>query len=567
MQQEATLAVRWAWTFDEPDAVTWRAKFTDPPQAVPFRPLLSHPSPMSPNATLKAIREPGAVDSRFPSVGYWRVKLKVTVTWLNGTLVVATASDSVTVNVTVTEQPTSVDLEISSGQSGQALGEDAEETPGAFTVANLNDTDSSYKDDDPNPDSPQNTDSSQNSVPGEQDLMQLVLHKPTGAADEDPVTLTVGAGAKLWKDSTKGTEVTTLVFKAGDLPQTLWVEATAGSTSLRDIVLTMSCNGQSDIVKATAIWATQSGFRKLNPIRTKLTNAAANSNPGSNQIVVTAGAGFSVGDHIIIFSATPAPDGSWPRAGFTVTVVNGTTLSLDKPLGQAWSMDDEVRLGMSAEIDNQTMIDTFVTGGGILGSAHVLPQTNNAMEMQFTVGPPGIGDEPGIVFDISRQRATMMWQKDLGVWSLMYNNCPDGTTVFSPCGFPVGDEVPNDDGPFKNGGQQDEDNTANNNHIYSRDMPNVTFSYAYVQEVIVRHNMLEFVRVRIDSGNFTNINGKVEGSRCSAKVPWHSRIHVIPDPNATILDGFGETKNLWKRDTTTATDNSIDIGHIGLTPR
>ena len=95
-------------------------------------------------------------------------------------------------------------------------------------------------------------------------------------------------------------------------------------------------------------------------------------------------------------------------------------------------------------------------------------------------------------------------------------------------------------------------------------MPDVTFRFAYTEEVIVQHNMFEFVRVKLDGGPFNNTDGQVEGSRCSPKVAWHSRLHVILDPKATEPDGFGETRNLWKRDTTTATDNSIDLGHLPL---
>ena len=559
MQQEATLAVRWAWAFDEPDAVTWRAKFTDPPLPDPFRPLLSHSSPMSANATLKAILEPGAVGtptavSRFPRVGYWRVKLKVTATWLNGTVEVATASDSVIINVTVTEQTSSVDLEISNGQRGQALGEDAEEIPGAFTVANLNDTDSN-----------QAPDRFNDSVPGEQDLMQLIIHQPTGAEEADLVTLTIGSRTQLWTSATKGTAVNNLVFAARDLPKTLWVEARFGSTSLRDMKLTMTCNGATDTVNATAIWVEHSGWRNSNP-PTILTVAS----PAGGTTITVAGGTFVAGDHIIIFSA-PGATPQYPPEGYNVVSVAGSVLTITPGLRGAWATGSEVRQGMSAEIDNKDMIKTFVIGGGKLGSAHVTPRANNAMEMQFTVGPPGIGNEPGIIFDISRQKESICWRQEFnGTWlenPVMMGK--DGFTPVFPSNFPARDEVPNDDGPNDDGetGEQvDEDNTPTNDHIYSRDMPGRGDDSAPFQGYDMRFNMFEFVRVKLDGGDFDNNNGQVEGSRCSAKVPWQSRMELLLDPTTKVTTG-DETTYKWMRGAPAKNMINIVTKHTSLIPR
>ena len=433
-----------------------------------------------------------------------------------------------------------VDLVIYNGQGGEAVPAAKEETVGAFTVANLNDTDSS-----------QSGDNTQTSVPGEKDLMKLELTRPTGAADTDDVTLTIGTGVKLWKESTKETAETNLTCKASDLPKTLWVEATGGSVALRDIQLSLTCNGMSDTVKATAIWATLSGFRNENSDDPPLTLADA-ADSGDTTITV-AGGTFVAGDHIVILSAPGATPQKLPE-GMDVVSVNGSTLTVTPGPMSSWPAGSEVRFGMSREIDdNPTMVNRFVEGGGKLGSAHVSPRTNNAMEMQFTVGPPGIGKEPGIKFDITRQKESLGWTQDfLANGNLRWDDLEFGDQI--PSNFPAGDEVPNDDGPFTVPGQQDEDNTPNNDQIYSRDMPGMLSDQAQNYRRVIRYNMKEFVRVKLDSGGFDNLNYKIEGSRCSDKVPWYSRMDLIRD-NAT---------GKWTRNGTM--ENEIKEGRKNLLP-
>jgi hypothetical protein len=337
---------------------------------------------------------------------------------------------------------------------------------------------------------------------------------------------------------------------AGYIPtggRVIWVEAVFGSVRVRDIELKLTYSaapGVEDIVNATGIWATQTGFRNSNPPLTTLTAAAMNSNPASNQITVTAPAGFAVGDHIIIFGEEPAI-----RKGFTITAIFGSVFSLSDSLGTAARNADEVievRMGMSSEINNDDMIESFVDGGGQLGATHVSPRTNNAMEMQFTVGPPGIGNEPGVVFDISRQRESYTWRQESD--DQWYPWVPE--TKFNGR-FPVGDEAVNDDTPNNN--QQDEDNTPTANHIYSRDMPGLFTDVAAYQRLVVRFNMREFVRIRVDRTAFTNVEGPAEGSRASAKVEWYSRMDVTKN-TAT---------GLWKRNNIQPpgeTENEIKLG-------
>jgi hypothetical protein len=82
------------------------------------------------------------------------------------------------------------------------------------------------------------------------------------------ITVATGAVA-FWQDSTKGTSIPltngAFYVDGGDLPKTVWVEATAVSTSVRDILLRVGYEPPGgtlvddlDRVTATAIWVTPS---------------------------------------------------------------------------------------------------------------------------------------------------------------------------------------------------------------------------------------------------------------------------------------------------------------------
>jgi len=141
-----------------------------------------------------------------------------------------------------------IDLQIADGQGGSFLPDNQEENPGAFTVANKNNTDG-----DTTPDS------GDNDVPGEIDLMQIRLNQFTpydAAKDADKtVSLTVPGNAKLYKSSDKKSgEETNRSWKAKDLPKTFWVEMQNASSSVRSDVFTLTGGGATDTVKATGIW-------------------------------------------------------------------------------------------------------------------------------------------------------------------------------------------------------------------------------------------------------------------------------------------------------------------------
>jgi hypothetical protein len=142
-----------------------------------------------------------------------------------------------------------VDLDIANGQGGALLDDDEEEMPGAYTVANLNDSDGNGI-----------ADKEHASVVGEEDLTELLIRAP----DPDvggKVKLAVSSGLKLWKNATKSTgEETETEFNTSDLPKTLWVEVVVKSDTLRDKGVTLEYRGATDEVKLTGVWATKTGF-------------------------------------------------------------------------------------------------------------------------------------------------------------------------------------------------------------------------------------------------------------------------------------------------------------------
>jgi len=405
-----------------------------------------------------------------------------------------------------------VNMTIYNGQTGAAVAESQETTLGAFTVANFNDTDGDGAPDDMDTNGVVATPNGRDEV----DLMKLVLDQPKPDYGGN-VTLTVDSGSvALWQESTKVNQIElvgdSVQFPTADLPKTIWAEATDSSQTIRDIQLSLHYGSESDTVAATGTWVVQTGFRHAQ-VTTTLTGAAINSNPGSNQIEVADSSGFAVGDHIVLFRA--ADDGA-TRKPFDITAINGAIFSLDATIGSGWAQGDEVRVGLSQDAARD-LHNHFVTGGGgKLGAAHVSPMTNNGMEIEFWVTPSGIGGEPGIVFDITRQKESIGWNLDNGIWSSA------SVPGVLPSTFPAQNEAPNDDSVAT-----DEDNTPQNDHIYSFDTPGFISATASHDRAVRHFNFYEFVRVKVDGTNFANQNNLVEGSRASGKIAWRSRLDVV----------------------------------------
>lgn len=155
-----------------------------------------------------------------------------------------------------------LDLQIYDGQGGSLIpeyGEYNEETRGAFSVANLNDTDG----DGPVP--PGTPDKDDGDIPGEVDLIKIVFDRPVPDLGLS-VTLTLtgdGTKVKVWKNSTKSEgEEQTREFDTTttEFPVELWVEGRETSGSPRDVEIKLSYYGVEDIAKATFVWAERTHF-------------------------------------------------------------------------------------------------------------------------------------------------------------------------------------------------------------------------------------------------------------------------------------------------------------------
>ena len=354
-----------------------------------------------------------------------------------------------------------VDLAIHNGQgAAQPVPDNEEETVGAFTVANLNDTDG-----DGTVDNGDNTVKKGAAGEDEEDLMKLIVKGP----DLGRMKVTVVSGnVEFWEKSTKETKIAkqgNAVFIDGaDLPKTLWVEATNHSNALRDIELKLGFEAPGgqltddlDKVKATAVWAEK--------ISTKKNNG----------------------------------DALWGDA------------------------------------DDATFKNTFNNIVGDFGINFSAPSGNfhYTIGFEFTVKPSGVGTEPGVKFDITRQiekkywarNGAAVWQKVILPWEV----------------FDAADES-NDD---RNNG--DEDVVPKNDHIYVIDGPGLRNNGA-IGEFVAKLNFNEFVRVSFDGVRPVGENS--DGSRASLKIPWHAHYW---------LEGNGTTyaRKAGKR-------NSVDEGHQPL---
>ena len=124
--------------------------------------------------------------------------------------------------------------------------------------------------------------------------------------------------------------------------------------------------------------------------------------------------------------------------------------------------------------------------------------------------------------------------------------------------------------------QLDEDTTMYNDNgyirdvIFSRDMPGQPTNVAKdqfgdpVYRWVYRMHMRDFVRLKFDNTEFENLNGVTEGSRASAKHPWHSYMDLTDTSSTGIGDG------IWERNVAPPTfGNSILWGHLlnlGIAP-
>ena len=134
----------------------------------------------------------------------------------------------------------SANLDIYDGQNGPVVGEAEEETRGAFTVANQNDTDGNGT-----------ADWDDTTVPGEVDLIKVRLATPIPAGavskfeEEERLVFSVGPMGCLWESSEKGTLFQS-PLELSDLPKTLWLEGEEHSSAPRDDSVVYQCIVKGD---------------------------------------------------------------------------------------------------------------------------------------------------------------------------------------------------------------------------------------------------------------------------------------------------------------------------------
>ena len=235
------------------------------------------------------------------------------------------------------------------GESPMAVPDVEEATIGAFTVANLNDTDGDGQVDAWDEDGVIGTGDQKN----EMDLMRLDIHKPVPDLG-GTLTLTVSDVSKvrLWEESTKVNEIAMdthgdVVFVTSGLPKTIWVEMTGASYALRDVQISSNYQGHGDTVAATGVWASL--------------------------------AACAYGDASYADLIMQAP---WSE------VVPGQD---PQPL-----MEDIGGSGLRP-------VPTEVFG---------VDSVLNSMWMCFTVSPPGIQDVQYVSFDVTRRVETRVWKLD-----------------------------------------------------------------------------------------------------------------------------------------------------------
>jgi hypothetical protein len=156
-------------------------------------------------------------------------------------------------------------LTIHHGQGGRPVPDIDEYDIGAFTVANINDTDGDGFTDawDGVVQAYTDTQGKQRGI-DEVDLMRLIVKRPPGYVADTHVTIVADPSqVRFWGSETKGGDpyeldpfgTLTLSFETGQTFRELWVEAIAVSTAVRDITITAQYGTSHDTVRATAVWA------------------------------------------------------------------------------------------------------------------------------------------------------------------------------------------------------------------------------------------------------------------------------------------------------------------------
>jgi hypothetical protein len=336
---------------------------------------------------------------------------------------------------TATKRLLPIDLKIWNGQD--ATTEVADKTGvGAFTVANLNDTDGDGT-----------IDNVDNDVPGEKDLMKLYVGGYAGLTGKVKVTVKNGKDrVKFWEHKEKknqpialdGNGAVLFDIPAGGMNKTIWVEATAASGAVRDIEIWEgyqpaqgALQDGTDKVKATAVWAECTAYNN------------------------------------------EATDTLWA------------------------DVQDPMKTSFNTNIQKFGKNFTNPMGGMFY-----------VIGFKFKVQPKDVGNEPNVLFDVTRQAHARFWN------ILSFERVRKELSKDFPATSGKPDEA-NDDG----GISVDESNVPTHDNIFSFDSPGPWGLGEAVRQVVCRMNCREYARVSFDG---TRPSGDTdEGSRCSPKKNWH----------------------------------------------
>jgi hypothetical protein len=406
-----------------------------------------------------------------------------------------------------------VDLQIynglagTGGQGGMLVPDAEEETKGAVTVANLNDTDGDgllNPDDEIRTITPDRDDDdvyagTTGKGRDEIDLMKLMVNQPQNSNPTDLAILSIESGVdqiKFWGESRKKTSIPVvdgkIIFQCSQLPAEIYIEAIKTSAAIRDIKLKLTYGTQSDVVTATAIWATL--------VETYMTRD-------------NCGCPFSTPSNDCTCANNPLV-GNSPNVSYVdipgidnglINGVNNLRVSLDKS-----------RFGKG----NLYPDDTWYGGRIILG---------------FKVEPGNISElntEFKLKFDVTRRIIHRNYVTNWG---------QDGIILKLEKTSSMMNELSNDD---LNDGDEDNDLSVSLPLVYSYDGPSDKRS-TNNPFLIQKRDFEEWVRVTIDNPiNITSTTTDgIFGSRCSPKQDWRL-LYYLKKNSTSILDRLSvDTEN------------------------
>ncbi len=399
--------------------------------------------------------------------------------------------------------PQDLNIAIFDGQYGDRVPEDVEDTEGAVTVANLNDTDADGIIDNVDDGAADGlsggvveTRSEQDLLEGqmlgrnEVDLMRLVIYKPKVYSDGDNIDLIINNPnrVKLWYDSSKRdpvgnynrtTGVVSGVFGEWGIGAdsfsiaTLWVEITDKSTDVGDISIRATLRGAEDKVVATGVWA-------------ELTETESRT-------------------------------------------IDWESQDVESLQGTIWDM----------EMDQHLQEKVGKIGGtGLQQTESVISRWQNVpvfvfdtvILFQWTIYPANVCDIlPRVQFDNARQVKVNVQDRLLR---------EDQRGIDEVVSFPQKNELPNDEiqQPFEESGEGRNPSVSSNGHMYGMDSPYIAIKIEIVDDIpspfgdlFQDLNALEFLRVGfkpLPDGGLRPSGNAILGSITSPKVPWLSKIRV-----------------------------------------